>query len=234
MAQINWGLLNRAPAIEDRFQQGLQFGAGVRQRERVGNALQTYAMNPDDPTAAAGVVQADPVLGMRIQEDQRIRRSAAEKQALEAQDRQRKMLLEGAKIIREVNPQDDASWQQARAISAQMGLPLDGVPESYDPNYIQQVIALADAIDPEKPDAREVVVVDGIVLDKATMKPVYESPYPRVVSGAGGVHIQPRVGIGGLQGGGAVPAGTVQAPELPPGWTFEDDGGPSPDGSGGF
>jgi hypothetical protein len=233
MSDVRWDMLNSYPNVGNALAQGMQYGAQMRQRADTRNALQAYATNPDDPKSVAGVIAADPALGMRVQADYRTRTEAAERKKLEAETTRRGLLLKGAQIIRQFNPTDKATWQQARSAAQQAGIPLDNVPANFDPNFVKQLITTADALEPEK---METITVDGIVLDKRTMQPIYESPYAIIRSGPGGIYAQDRVGLAGLRAGTAPkPGAVIDAPQgLPQGWSFEDEGGPSPGGSGGF
>jgi hypothetical protein len=50
------------------------------------------------------------------------------------------------------------------------------------------------------PKDRQTITVDGIVLDQETMKPIWESPYSKVIPGPdGSFYEQPRQGLGGGQ-----------------------------------
>lgn len=59
---------------------------------------------------------------------------------------QEKILL-GAKIVRQVNPKDEASWQMARQAAQRAGVDISDVPPNYDPNYVQQLVTVADALE---------------------------------------------------------------------------------------
>lgn len=54
--------------------------------------------------------------------------------------------------------------------------------------------------------------VDGIVYDKNTGKPLFQSPYPRVISGLNGsFFVQPRVGTIPVIGGSQAPSGSANS-----------------------
>jgi hypothetical protein len=66
-------------------------------------------------------------------------------------------ILKGAEIIRQLKPTDDASWQQAKAIAAQAGVDVSEVPDHYDPQYVQGIVGLADALAPQTPHNGQLV-----------------------------------------------------------------------------
>lgn len=78
---------------------------------------------------------------------------------------------------------------------------------------------------------RETVTIDGVVMDKNTGEPLFESPYDRIIPGPNGSFYKvPRMGIG--RGGQAPQQRGGSVPPPPPG--FVVDGGPTPQASGGF
>ncbi len=97
---------------------------------------------------------------------------------------------------------------------------------------------------PKEPKARETIVVDGVVLDKETLQPVWESPYSHIIPGTEGSFFeQPRMGLGGQRAApmpqiAPVTATNPQTGEKvqlnPQTGQWEPMGGPSPQGSGGF
>lgn len=65
----------------------------------------------------------------------------------DALKRNQDKILMGAKIIRQINPQDEAGWQMARQAAQQVGLDLSDVPPNYDPNYVRSLTSIADAME---------------------------------------------------------------------------------------
>jgi hypothetical protein len=77
---------------------------------------------------------------------------------------------------------------------------------------------------------RETVEIDGVVFDKNTGEPLFESPYDKIVPGAeGSFYTQRRLGIGkrGGQGASQLPSISSQAEydSLPPGAQYRDSQG---------
>lgn len=229
---VNWAMgYQQGPNIGQQFQQAYEAGTQRRRQEELRSALQGVATRPDDPNAVHALIQADPIQGMQYRQQQ-----AQTQQA--ATERQREQIRLGARIVRQINPRDEATWQQALQIARQAGVDLSQVPQNFDPNYVQQLIQAGQALEPQGQQGRP-IVIDGVAMDPATGQALFESPYDRIIPGqGGGFYRVPRLGIG--RGGQPQPQpGTVvqgQGGQLPPGWTpiEDDEGGPqgsSPAGS---
>lgn len=171
--------------------------------------------------------------GMQMQEHQEDRqfqrdgREAEQRKAQLAEAREK--LTMTVKLMEGASPED---WGQRLQAAQQMGLDTANVPPQFDQQWLQQsshqARVLIGKID------EELVVIDGVAFGKQSGQPKFESPYNRVISGPGGIYEQPRIGIG-RGGQGQAPQGrVVDGGGLPQGWVIEEDGGPSPDGSGGF
>jgi len=155
------------------------------------------------------------------------------KQLAAMSEDQRKQLGETATVLTPIYRQlEEMPYEERKPFLASIaprlaarGIPADVIAE-YDPSdaNLQADIALG-----KKAGARDIVVIDGVAMDKATGEALFESPYPRVVSGAGGIHVQDRIGIG-RGGAGAAPAGRVVQGTLPAGWEVidDDEGGAAP------
>jgi hypothetical protein len=243
MTQINWNLLGPPVNIGESFQLGLETARAARRKQQEENALAAYGQNPNDPQALAGVTALNPLLGMRLQDQaaqqqQRARQARVEEAKAKAEltERQRETIKIGARLL--ANVKDDASYQAARQAAERMGLDLTDVPPTFDPAYVAQVVQAGTALSDEKDKGPEVTVIDGVAFDRNTGQPLFESPYPRIISGPGGIYEQPRIGYG-RQPGTAAPAGRVvqgEPPQLPPGWEIidDDEGGPGPGGPATF
>ena len=134
----------QAPAnIGNALMQGYQQGRQQRRERDLDNALTQYALNPGAEESMAGIIKADPRLGIQLQRQQQ---EAAMKQ-LEAKRDQIKL---GAQIIGALKPQDEASWQRALAVAQQAGIDLTEVPQQYNPEYVQGLISINQALNPEK------------------------------------------------------------------------------------
>jgi soluble lytic murein transglycosylase-like protein len=170
MAELLWDLLAK------RQDPGQAFGQSFEQGQ-IDSALRAYGQNPDSPEGLSALMRADPRVGIQAQQLQRQRQKDDQAESAAAEKQHRELLLTGAKIIRSVKPQDDASWQQVRTLGQQYGIPMDAVPDHYDPNYVQQVVAMADALDPQSSQNLMNVAPGGSVFDPQARKPIYQAPF---------------------------------------------------------
>jgi hypothetical protein len=145
MADVNWALglpqQNAGNAFLDAFKQGQQ----QRRQDQARQALGTLVQNPNDPKALAALAQVDPQSAMEFRKQQ-IEYSKA--QLAQHQD----SILKGAEIIRQINPKDQRGWDQARALAAQAGIDISQVPPTFNPEYAQGLMSLADAFKPQTSD----------------------------------------------------------------------------------
>lgn len=141
MVQPNWNILMQSPDPGQAFVAGLETGRARREQEQGKAALNALFTNPNDPTALATYAQHDPRGAMAYRQQQQ----QAEQGGVEAH---RDNILKGAQIVRQIQPKDEAGWQQVRAMAGQLGIPLDGVPETFDPAYAQGLVAVADTFNP--------------------------------------------------------------------------------------
>lgn len=130
MVTPNWGLLQSGQNALSMFQAGAQIGQSIRERreeERRRNALTEYAANPGQGTLG-GVIQADPRLGIQLQQQEQDR--AAQEQKL-----QRQKMLDVARLLNEATPKN---YGQVLGAAQQMGIDVTRVPQQFDPNWIAQ------------------------------------------------------------------------------------------------
>lgn len=126
MVSPNWGLMGGNNALA-MFQFGAQLGRDARaqQEERaLKAAVGAYATNPTDPNALAGVMKADPMLGMRFQQQQ----AQAEKARQEEEGRQRAQ-------FRQLLKQAGENPAQAYMAAQEIGIPLNNVPRPESPEF---------------------------------------------------------------------------------------------------
>jgi hypothetical protein len=137
MSEVQWNALMNAPnagvAFSNAFQQGMQ------QRQQA--AMQQQQMQEH-------------------QEDRQFKREQMQSEtAMRDVEQHREAIKTGAAIIRQVQPRDDASWQQALGLLQNYGInPQElGVPMQFDPSYVEGVTKLADALDPQKAERPQLV-----------------------------------------------------------------------------
>lgn len=229
MTDIQWGLQD-----PNAFQRGYQQTSGMfdklieaRKKAELDAAMRQYALNPNDPKAINALAMVSPTTAI----DARQKQAATQKAGLEAH---RENIKLGAQIIRKVQPKDQASWDQARALAQQAGVNLAEVPAQFDPEYVQNIVRVADALDPQKAESqpniqREVDYYRSIgkpELADQLLQHHAEGPPVMVDNGNGTKTLYPRSALGG-QTSGAIPP-------LPPGFVLDDEGGPAPGAPGGF
>lgn len=223
--------------VGQHLMQSFQQGGQMRQQMETQNALSQYALNPQDPKGREALARWNPQLAIQLQQQEA-------QNAIKGLEAHREKVLMGAKIVRQVNPKDDAGWQQVRAMAQQVGINLADVPPNYDPQYVQGLIAVADAFDPQKQaqptemqrnyeflKGQNPQLADSYLQNRAEGAPLIAS------NGDGTFTIIPR---GMAQGQGPQP-GTVEDgyvfkggnPADPNSWQ-PVNGGPTPQASGAF
>lgn len=125
------------------FTQAFQGGQQQRRDFETQNALAKYAQNPNDPEAMQGLAKFNPQMAIGLQERKR-------QEAMRGLEAHRESIITGAKIFRQMNVRDQATYQQALQMAAQLGVDLTEVPQQYDPKYVQGIVSIADAMDPRK------------------------------------------------------------------------------------
>lgn len=231
MGEIQWGLLD-----PNSFQRGYQSSKGMVdditggwKKQQADAAMRQYALHPDDPNSINALAQVDPAAAITARQQQQTNH-------LKQLDAHRESIKVGAQIIRAFNVKDEPSYQAAKKYAADNGVDISQLPPAFDPQYIQNVVHLADALSPEKVTNSRIITpqpgggawelgADG------TLKPL----------------IQPNDGsqaVGAPIAAGNAPTVTDQASydAIPPGGQYMSpdghirvkQGGPTPQASGGF
>jgi hypothetical protein len=145
MADVNWSLglpqQNPGNAFLDAFKQGQQ----QRRQDQARQAMGALVQNPNDPKALAALAQVDPQSAMEFRKQQ-IEYSKA--QLAQHQD----SILKGAEIVRQFNPKDQQSYTAALQAAQAAGIDVSQVPQQYNPQYVDGVMKLADALKPQTSD----------------------------------------------------------------------------------
>jgi hypothetical protein len=213
------------PNPGERFAHGFQQGQHRARENKLRGAMAELARNPDNVKAYEVLAEADPQAAMQYKQ-QRIEQAKAGLQEYQGQ------LEVGAKIIRQVQPKDQAGWSQALAMAQQYGVDVSQIPQAWDQggaDYAQNLSGLANALFPEKQNEGpssvqeyEYAKAQGFV--GSYMEFMEEKRGPIVAAnGDGTFTIVPRSMVG-QQGG--------EVPPPPPGFVI--DGGPTPPASGAF
>jgi hypothetical protein len=150
---VNWGLgipqTNPGAAFADAYRQGLQ----QHRQDAARQAMAALVQNPNDPKALAALAEVDPQTAMQFRQ-QRI--AEAKAHVGEHYDN----VVKGAKIIRETNPQDQASWTRALALAQQAGVDTSQIPQVWNEEtkqYAAGVMHLADAFAPQASDNLKII-----------------------------------------------------------------------------
>jgi hypothetical protein len=113
------------------------------------NAMATLVQNPNDPKALSELAKVDPQTAMEFRKQQI--------EQVKAQlGQHHDNIIQGAQILRQFNPKDQASYTAALQAAQAAGIDISQVPQQYNEQYVQGVIHIADALKPE--GSTEVVV----------------------------------------------------------------------------
>jgi hypothetical protein len=231
-------LMNPA-GIGQAFQQSFQQGRQQRRERETDNALAQYALNPGAEEALAGVIKADPRLGIQLQQNH-------QRQQMAALEQHRESIVKGAQIFRQLGVKDEAGYQQALQVARQAGIDLRDVPPNFDPQYVSGVVAIADAFEPQKQNSAPASVQEYEFAKQQGFGGSYmdfmeEKRGPIVAANGDGtfqiiprgmVQQQPQQGpqVGAVEDGYRFKGGN---PADPNAWE-PVNGGPTPQASGGF
>lgn len=144
MADVNWALgLQQGPNAGEAFTAAFRQGQAQNQQNAERQAMAALVANPDDPRALQELARSNPQAAMQYQEHQQQR-------TLAGLEKHRENIVKGAQLIRQLQPKDQASWDQARAMAAQAGIDVSEVPPQFDPQYVQGIVSIADAFAPQQ------------------------------------------------------------------------------------
>jgi hypothetical protein len=142
MGEVNWALgLQQGPNAGEAFTNAFRQGQQARQQNMAKSAMAALVQDPNNQRALEALAQVDPQAAMQFQERQR-------QQALSGLERHRENIVKGAQIIRQLQPKDQAGWDQARTMASQLGIDVSEVPPQFDPQYVQGLVGIADALAP--------------------------------------------------------------------------------------
>lgn len=139
---VNWALGLEQGNAGDAFAQSFKQGQVDNRANMARSALARLVQAPNDAQALAALAKVDPESAMKFRQQQ-LEYSKA--QLAQHQD----SILKGAEILRQFQPKDQASYSQALAAAQQAGIDVSQVPQQYNPEYVQGVIHIADALKPQ-------------------------------------------------------------------------------------
>jgi hypothetical protein len=232
------------PNPGERFAQGFQQGQHNARQNKLRSAMAELARNPDNVKAYEVLAEADPQAAMQYKQ-QRIEQARAGLQEYQGQ------LEVGAKIIRQVQPKDQAGWSQALQMAQQYGVDVSQIPQAWDQggaDYAQNLSGLANALFPEKEQQDPGIIREfqiaterGLVPPGTGFQQYLQMRNPGMLAPV----TIPENAIVEAPGGGdnaPVVSSPEEAAKLPPGTRFRTPdgrikmvpGGPAPQAPGGF
>jgi hypothetical protein len=141
-----------APNVGGMIQQGIEQGQQARQQNMAKGAMAALVRDPTNQRALEALASVDPQAAMQFKQQQ-------QQQAMSGLEQHRDAIKIGAQIIRQINPKDQPSWDAALSAARQYGIDPDsiGVPRQFQPQYVQQIVSLADALDPQRPQQDRII-----------------------------------------------------------------------------
>jgi hypothetical protein len=157
---LDWGGFNASferNNIGDQFRAGWDRTGAARKQNALDGALRQYATNPNDPNSINALAAVDPMLALKARAQQAETATGLRKEHQAALEANRDNIIRGAQIVRQLQPKDQASWDQALSTAQNLGIDVTHVPRNWnDPatqQYAQGLIAAADAFEPQKPES---------------------------------------------------------------------------------
>ena len=230
---------NAGATFAQAFQQGM-----AQNTERAKKAAMAALMaDPNNTQAMNALAKLDPQSAMQFKSQQT--------EALQAQlGQHRDNIIKGAEILRQFNPQDQASYSQALQAAQSVGIDVSQVPQQFDPQYVAGVVKLADTFapqtQPQEPNiAREADYYKSIGRPDLAEQLLTNHANPQIgIHNPDGTITLVRPPVGGAPAAGGMPHVSDQATydAVPPGAQYigpdghvrVKQGGQSQPGSGGF
>jgi hypothetical protein len=139
---VDWGLGLQQGNAGDAFSNAFQKGLQTNRENTARNAMATLVQNPNDPKALSELAKVDPQTAMEFRKQQI--------EQVKAQlGQHHDNIIQGAQILRQFNPKDQASYTAALQAAQAAGIDISQVPQQYNEQYVQGVIHIADALKPE-------------------------------------------------------------------------------------
>jgi hypothetical protein len=198
---VNWALGLQQGNAGDAFAQSFKQGQVDNRQNMARSAMAALVANPKNERALQALASVDPQAAQQFQQQQ-------QQAALAGLEQHRDNIVKGAQLIRQMQPKDDAGWQQVLQVAHQAGIDVSEVPPHFDPQYVQGVVQLADTFAPQ---------------------PGAQGKDIPVQQGGSVLHVNPD----GTSRWTVMPAGDAPQP-LTDEQMRAMEGGQSPQGSGGF
>lgn len=130
---------------------GFQQGQQTAEQNMAKAAMAALVQDPTNQRALQALARVDPASAQQFQQQHL---ESVRQQLAVHQDN----ILKGAEIIRQVQPKDQQSYSHALMIAQQAGVDVSQVPQEYNPQYVDGVVKLADALKPQNTNSDQVVV----------------------------------------------------------------------------
>lgn len=149
---LDWSVLRGLPNIGEEFRNGMAQGRETFRQGAQDNALAGLARNPDDPEAQRQLMGINPDAMNKITDRRTALTKAKNDETKLALEENRDNIMKGAQIVRQMNPTDQASWDQVLVVAKRAGIPITQDWAEYNPDLVKGLIAQANTFEPLKSD----------------------------------------------------------------------------------
>lgn len=139
---VNWALGLQQGNAGDAFAGSFKQGLADNRQNMARSAMAALVANPKNERALQALASVDPQAAQQFQQQQH-------QQTMQGLEQHRDNIVKGAQLIRQIQPKDDAGWQQVLAIAQQAGIDTREVPPHFDEQYVKGVVQLADTFAPQ-------------------------------------------------------------------------------------
>lgn len=151
---VNWALGLQQGNSGDAFSGAFKQGMADNRQNMARSAMAALVANPKNTRALQALASIDPAAAQQFQQQQ-------QQASIAGLDQHRDNIVKGAQLIRQMQPKDDAGWQQVLQVAHQAGIDVSEVPPHFDPQYVQGVVQLADTFAPQASDVQYMPLQEG-------------------------------------------------------------------------
>lgn len=131
-----------APDVGGKIAKSFEDGQKAGMQNKARAAMAALVRDPSNQGALEALASVDPQAAAQFQQRQ-------QEQAMAGLEQHREKIIMGAQIVRQMQPKDQAGWDQVRATAQRMGIDLADVPVEFNPQYVQGLVSVADAFKPQ-------------------------------------------------------------------------------------
>lgn len=142
MSEVNWGAIQQFDNPGERFATAFKEGQQTRQQNIAKAAYAALVRDPSNTKALEALASVNPQAAMQFQQQ-------AREQAMAGLEQHREKITQGAMIVRQIQPKDQNGWNLVLQTAQQAGIDLTDVPHEFNPQYVQGLVAIADAFKPQ-------------------------------------------------------------------------------------